>query len=159
VRRIAGAADNAAMLSPPAPSKLVPQRVLAGIAAVLFAAFALPIFIAFLRGKFDLLGAIFGSVAGTIAALCGWFATRGHIEKSREHMKTTVLGGFILGGIAFVAGFIGPIILKPSANQGPLLGIFFTGPIGFVVGTAAGWLYSRLRDSGADDSASSSRAA
>lgn len=48
-------------------------------------------------------------------------------------------GGFILGGIGFVAGFVGPILLTPEANQGPLLGIFFTGPLGFLVGCVGGF--------------------
>jgi hypothetical protein len=44
--------------------------------------------------------------------------------------------GFALfvGGIAFLAGFAGPMIVTPGANQGPLLGIFITGPLGTVAG-------------------------
>jgi len=51
---------------------------------------------------------------------------------------------FIIGGFGFVAGFIGPIVFSPGSNQGPLLGIFITGPLGFLVGLIAGlvrWLY------------------
>jgi hypothetical protein len=33
---------------------------------------------------------------------------------------------------------LGPMILKPDANQGPLLGTFITGPTGFVVGLIYG---------------------
>ena len=44
----------------------------------------------------------------------------------------------ILGGIAWAVGFFGPIMWAPDANQGPLLGIFVTGPLGFVVGLAWG---------------------
>ena len=44
----------------------------------------------------------------------------------------------IVGGVAFAAGFFGPILLAPDANQGPLLGIFITGPLGFAVGLAWG---------------------
>jgi hypothetical protein len=36
-----------------------------------------------------------------------------------------------------VGGFLGPMILAPEANQGPLLGIFITGPLGLVVGAIA----------------------
>jgi hypothetical protein len=43
----------------------------------------------------------------------------------------------ILGAIAFAVGFFGPRIWAPDANQGPLLGIFITGPLGFVFGM--GW--------------------
>jgi len=58
--------------------------------------------------------------------------------------------GFALfvGGIAFLAGFVGPIIVNPGANQGPLLGIFFTGPIGLIVGLLWGLLRAAQRASG-----------
>jgi hypothetical protein len=48
--------------------------------------------------------------------------------------------GFALfvGGIAFSAGFFGPMVFAPGANQGPMLGIFYTGPAGLVVGTVWG---------------------
>lgn len=42
-----------------------------------------------------------------------------------------------LGGVGFVAGFFGPILFLPESNQGPLLGIFLTGPLGFFTGL--GW--------------------
>jgi hypothetical protein len=57
-------------------------------------------------------------------------------------LKFTLLGGIIVGGIGFVAGFVGPIIFTPESNQGPLLGIFITGPLGFIVGALAGYLIS-----------------
>lgn len=54
------------------------------------------------------------------------------------HGGETALGfALFVGGIAFAAGFFGPMILAPGANQGPLLGIIYTGPIGFLVGF--GW--------------------
>lgn len=48
--------------------------------------------------------------------------------------------GFALfiGAIAFSAGFFGPMIFAPGANQGPMLGIFYTGPAGLVAGTIWG---------------------
>jgi len=46
--------------------------------------------------------------------------------------------GLIVGGVAFALGFIGPMIVTPDANQGPMLGLFITGPIGFLVGMVAG---------------------
>ncbi len=50
------------------------------------------------------------------------------------------IGAGVLGGLGFVAGFFGPMIFAPGANQGPLLGIFVTGPGGAVLGALAGWL-------------------
>jgi hypothetical protein len=44
----------------------------------------------------------------------------------------------ILGVIGFLGGFIGPLIFTPGANQGPLLGIFITGPLGVVIGAIVG---------------------
>jgi hypothetical protein len=45
-----------------------------------------------------------------------------------------------LGVTGFVAGFFGPIALNPEANQGPLLGLFITGPLGALGGLALGAL-------------------
>jgi hypothetical protein len=42
--------------------------------------------------------------------------------------------------LGFLAGFLGPIVLNPEANQGPLLGIFITGPLGAALGLALGLL-------------------
>jgi hypothetical protein len=43
-------------------------------------------------------------------------------------------------------GFFGPIVLAPEANQGPLLGIFITGPLGFLLGFVLGYGYAALRE-------------
>jgi len=53
----------------------------------------------------------------------------------------------ILGGIGFIAGFFGPMILAPGANQGPMLGIFITGPLGAIAGAAYG-IWHELRGTG-----------
>jgi hypothetical protein len=55
------------------------------------------------------------------------------------------LGAIVLGGIGFVLGFFGPLLFTPEANQGPLLGIFITGPGGAVLGFAVGIVYGLLR--------------
>lgn len=43
-----------------------------------------------------------------------------------------------LGVVGFACGFFGPMALVPEANQGPLLGIFITGPGGLALGLVAG---------------------
>jgi len=53
--------------------------------------------------------------------------------------------GAILGIIGFLCGFVGPVIFTPEANQGPLLGIFITGPLGFVLGGIGGGIYWAAR--------------
>jgi hypothetical protein len=47
----------------------------------------------------------------------------------------------MLGSIGFCAGFFVPMIVTPEANQGPLLGIFITGPLGFLLGGIGGFAY------------------
>jgi len=50
-------------------------------------------------------------------------------------------GGILVGTTSFIFGFFGPLIFAPSNNLGPLLGIFFTGPFGFLFGLFLGGLY------------------
>jgi len=57
-----------------------------------------------------------------------------------------------LGATGFVAGFVGPIILNPDANQGPLVGIFITGPGGALAGLVLGVAFRLLPVSNAQRS-------
>ena len=43
-----------------------------------------------------------------------------------------------LGVTGFAAGFFGPMLLNPEANQGPLVGILLTGPGGLIAGAVLG---------------------
>lgn len=52
-----------------------------------------------------------------------------------------IIGAMVFGSIGFIGGFLGPIILRPDSPQGPLLGVFFTGPIGFLLGLVGGIIY------------------
>lgn len=60
-------------------------------------------------------------------------------------ITSIVMGALIMGGIGFVTGFFGPMIYTPDNNLGPLLGIFITGPWGFVAGGVGGCLYWLVR--------------
>lgn len=53
-------------------------------------------------------------------------------------MKLAGLGAAVVGIAGFCAGFFGPIALNPGANQGPLVGIFITGPGGALFGLILG---------------------
>lgn len=53
-------------------------------------------------------------------------------------LKGAFFGAVVVGGVGFLGGFVGPMILAPLANQGPLLGIFITGPLCIVLGAIAG---------------------
>jgi hypothetical protein len=121
-------------------------------------------------------GAMLGFIVGVLAAvgmtvprldLSGWrmvaFATLlavgggvlGRMLQSAGRAKTialwSALGAAVVGGIGFLAGFVGPIVLQPDSPQGPLLGIFLTGPVGAIVGAvgraAGGALVSGRKDS------------
>lgn len=49
-----------------------------------------------------------------------------------------------LGPVGFYAGFYGPLLLRPDANQGPLVGIFITGPGGVIGGLILGAIFRSL---------------
>ena len=49
-----------------------------------------------------------------------------------------LLWPLLLGGVGFGAGFFGPIALNPEANQGPMVGLFITGPGGVIGGLLLG---------------------
>ena len=47
----------------------------------------------------------------------------------------------VMGAIGFIAGFLGPLLFHWGGNQGPLLGILYTGPLGFIIGLISGAIY------------------
>jgi hypothetical protein len=57
-----------------------------------------------------------------------------NIENVQSRRVPAVLWILIPGVVGFAAGFFGPLVFNPEANQGPLLGIFITGPAGFFLG-------------------------
>ncbi|MEX2530015.1 MAG: hypothetical protein WD960_04515 [Gemmatimonadota bacterium] len=70
-----------------------------------------------------------------LLALLLMFGTSGPAARIARRIFGPAL---LLGGLGFVLGFFGPMILAPDANQGPMLGIFITGPMGFVLGLGIG---------------------
>ena len=90
-------------------------------------------------GRF--IGMGIGSFAG--AALGAFLVGRPGVT------RWTLSFAFAIGAIAFLAGFAGPILLTPDSPQGPLLGIFVTGPLGFMLGAVIGLAIcvSKSRDS------------
>ena len=65
--------------------------------------------------------------------------------------NSVIMGALVVGGVGFVAGFVGPMIFTPGANQGPMLGIFFTGPLGVLAGAIGGGIYWLARGGQAKD--------
>ena len=76
-----------------------------------------------------------------IAVIVGFIVWKQTGTVSNGLLKYIIMGGIIIGSIGFILGFFGPIIFSPSANQGPLLGIFITGPISFLIGLFGGGIY------------------
>jgi hypothetical protein len=84
-----------------------------------------------------------GSLA--CAILAARYTWRQTASISLGLVNCVVLGAILVGGAGFSAGFFGPMIFDPGANQGPLLGIFITGPLGFLAGAVAGAVYWLVR--------------
>lgn len=83
-----------------------------------------------------------GVACGLLAGIAAWRAT----AAPRPGLAKAMLqGAGLLGLIGFIGGFAGPMIFAPQANQGPLLGIFITGPGGFLLGAIAGALWWKRR--------------
>ena len=97
-----------------------------------------------------------GMLAATLASLVcalvvGWFTWKKTASvasaNSSGMARSIAVGAIIVGTVGFLAGFVGPIIFTPDANQGPLLGIFITGPLGFLIGGMGGFVHWRRRRS------------
>jgi Na+/H+ antiporter NhaA len=84
-------------------------------------------------------------IANIVSLICavgvGWFVWVKLGSAPQGLISSTLIGSVCLGGIGFCVGFFGPIIFSSDSNQGPLLGILFTGPLGFILGGIAGVLY------------------
>ena len=82
------------------------------------------------------------SLATAIASFLGWwFVACGQAAQSRRRMKFAISGVIVGGLVGLLGGYLGPLIWSPDSNQGPLLGIFITGPLGFVMGVIGGATY------------------
>lgn len=85
-------------------------------------------------------------VALLCAAVVGRFVWKALGSSSAAGiLPTMALWAAVVGGIGFVGGFFGPILFAPHANQGPLLGLFITGPLGLLVGAVTGFVYAVLQ--------------
>lgn len=79
-----------------------------------------------------------------------WVAARLGVPEEQPAIKTGCRIGLLAGAVGFLGGILGPILFAPEANQGPLIGIFITGPAGAIFGTIVGMAAARARgpDSG-----------
>jgi hypothetical protein len=63
----------------------------------------------------------------------------------RSILRYTRKWAVVLGLVGFVCGFVGPMVFSPDANQGPMLGIFITGPGGALLGAMLGVIVGAAR--------------
>lgn len=70
---------------------------------------------------------------GCLAAALAWCKLG---DRSQGFGATIACGAVTLGSFGLIAGFFGPVLLMPEVNQSPLLGLFVTGPLGFLAGGA-----------------------
>jgi hypothetical protein len=70
----------------------------------------------------------------TMGLLC-WGSVLGGLQPgSRARLRASWHAGWATGAVGLAIGFVAPLVLTPRSNLGPLLGILFTGPLGFVAG-------------------------
>jgi hypothetical protein len=118
-------------------------RIIAGVIGALALIKALPLW-AGLYFRRDPIALSISGMLLLVGLFAFWFALFGNDADERVHMKRTLLAGACRRRRLLLAGFVGPIILRPDSNQGPLLGIFITGPAGFVLGGLGGFVWSRM---------------
>jgi hypothetical protein len=82
-----------------------------------------------------LLGAAFGGLLGLLQEQ---HSPAGHAA----HLAVCLAG--VVGGVGLLLGFVGPLLLDPRSSQGPLLGVFLTGPLGAAAGAVAGLVVGLL---------------
>ena len=109
---------------------------LAGLATFYFTQW-IPLLIIFDVPNVQIIQKVFSLLMGIGVGYLVWK----NLGKMNDNLSRYLyLGAMLTGTAFFIAGFIGPMIFAPSANQGPLLG-FILGPIGFILGLLGGGLY------------------
>jgi hypothetical protein len=79
------------------------------------------------------------------AAVAAFWVWRSMGAADQGILATAAIWAAVAGALGFCGGFFGPLIFMPQANQGPLLGIFLTGPLGFIGGGLCGTVYAFWR--------------
>lgn len=131
------------MTYPEPDSRLISIRVIAALAALPVLAYASMEGVGLIDPRTrDVIAISLSFSTLTLGLILLWFALGGGSPVQRRRIAFALQGGCIVGGMAFIAGFAGPLLFWPDSNQGPLLGIFVTGPLGFVAGCLGGALLS-----------------
>lgn len=133
----------------------MPRALLAGLAAIAAYYFVYWMGAALLSALLPIApGMWVATLLAVLAAIAaGRFIWTRHTGAAPGLGRAMGRGALTLGAIGFVGGFFGPMIFAPGANQGPLLGLFITGPAGVVLGGVAGAIWWFTKTKGGPDQA------
>ena len=82
------------------------------------------------------------SLALFSALLVGWYAWK-LVAGERVGVGISVIcGALMLGGLGFIIGFLGPMIVAKDTSQGPLVGVVMTAPLGIILGALGGYIFA-----------------
>ena len=120
------------------------NRIILSLFGFVFTFVSITFFLKFLYHKEidSLYRIIVGIVLGLLVFAILYLNSKSDSKSLSIHM---ISGGVTLGFTGFIIGFIGPLLIDSYANQGPLLGIFVTGPIGYLAGLLGGAIYWKFK--------------
>ena len=122
------------------------KRVFAGICGIIFSVFSLiTLRTALLSGDFNIFVVSLILSSAIAGIFCWWIVLRYHHHISRERIRFSIRSGYIMGGIGLGGEFLWCALLDSPGNLCPILGIFITGPLGFVLGIIVGYIYVLFR--------------
>lgn len=73
------------------------------------------------------------------AILAGWYAWKLVAGEKVGVGVSVICGALMLGGLGFMIGFLGPMIVAKDTSQGPLVGVFVGTPVGVILGVIGGY--------------------
>ena len=73
------------------------------------------------------------------AVLVGWYSWKLVAGEKIGVGVSVICGALMLGGLGFIIGFLGPMIVAKDTSQGPLVGVFIAVPIGVILGSIGGY--------------------
>ncbi len=80
------------------------------------------------------------SLALIAALLAGWYAWKLVAGEKVGVGVSVICGALMLGGLGFIIGFLGPMVVAKDTGQGPLVGVFMTAPLGTILGAIGGYV-------------------
>ncbi|MEO7561190.1 MAG: hypothetical protein ABIT07_01280 [Ferruginibacter sp.] len=81
------------------------------------------------------------SISIPLSLLIGVVVWRKPIDHPAIRFAFILMGGFVIGAVGFAVSFYGILLYNIGGNMGPLISIFFIGPISFIIGLLVGKRY------------------